>query len=810
MPVMKTNHVLVGLAVVVLGGASWLALTFLGGDGSGAVERGLEPEQIEAQDEAVLDVVGSSEDRARAVAEQPAAVQPSLESLVADWDVELGGLIGRVVEEDGTPVVDISVVLVQVDANWMLAASWVELGEPTPELVLGRTTTDAEGRFRLDGASDASFQGLGIDLRGPRSTVRVVDTQLHHGQVTDLGDIVLAGGCTIVGRVVDDVGQPVAGARVRVFPAPPGEDLSQFMQVGVQDFRADCSVGVSRMILQGDDSPVFDLPPIARKHIDDFPVPTTTTNNEGEYRFEGAPIGEVIQGVDMPDWLGVLRVVTTSAGEVVLEDAVLTAGRTISGVVVDEEGEVLEGVEVVVGSELFGEAAILHPAGPTDASGRFSARGMPESGRAMACARRNPDEPWLGALASTGQEIEIELESVISVTIHVVDPEGAPVRGAKVAIAPGFNRESPMGMVSLFVSLGAEPSPGRFVETEEGTYVCEQVTPGSYDVTARSASLAPARERVELWEGKAELTLTCAQGLGLDLTVIDSQTGAGVAGARASIIGAGFPFLAAFAVGRTGKDGSVRLGPYSASQDEQRSFGRSFKGHMVLVQHPGYADMSVPLEEGAQSAQVALVRGGEVHGLIQWGADPPQTVYMLILENTAKGNEVMQAFLPPRLGRSDLGGAFRFTNLPEGTYRLSVFDRFFDVDPIPLMMGDKEPTMVHRQDGIELEASARVDVTIDLSPSGRGQTSRLAGSVYVDGGAIAGAKIRVRGKGPSASTESDALGNFETDDFLAMGDVYVRISGNVETPDGVVENVTLYDQSFTPVPQSVSRLDPRS
>ena len=808
---MKSNHVLAGLAVVVLGGALWLAFTFLGGGSSNAVERGLKPEQVEAQDEAQLDVVRSSEDPARTLAQQPAVAPAALEGLALDWEVVLGGLIGRVVEEDGTPVADISVALVQVDANWMLAASWAELGEEPPELVLGTTTTDAEGRFRLDGASDASYQGLGIDLRGPRSTVRVVDTQLHHGQVTDLGDIVLRGGCTIVGRVVDEAGQPVAGARVRIFPAPPGEDLSQLLQVGVQDFRSDCSVGISRMILQGSDSPVIDLPPIARQHIDDFPIPTTYTDAEGQYRFEAAPVGEVIQGADKPDWVGVSRVVTTSAGEVQLEDAVLSAGRTISGVVVDDEGEVLEGVEVMVGSELFGEAAILHPAGRSDAAGRFSARGMPDSGRAMACARRNPEEPWVGVLEAGGQELEIELESVITVTIRVVDPKGAPVGGAKVTIAPGFGDDSPMGMgmgvMGLFAGLGAPPPTGRFVETEEGTYVCEQVTPGTYEVTARPPGLAMAREKAELWDGKAELTLTCAQGLGLDLTVIDSKTGAGVAGARASIIGAGFPFLSAFAVGRTGRDGTCRLGPYSLTEGENRGFGFPMNDPEVLVQHPDYADTSVQLEGGVPSAQVALVRGGEIHGTIQWGADPPQTLYMLILENTSKRDDVMQAFLPPKLGRTDLGGAFRFTNLPAGTYRLSVFDRFLDVDPIPLMMAEKEPTMVHRQEGIELEASARVDVAIDLSPSGRGQTARLAGSVYVDGGAIAGAKIRVRGKGPSVTAESDALGNFETDDFLALGDVDVAVSGNVETPDGVIEDVELYDQSFTPVPQSVSRLD---
>ena len=121
---------------------------------------------------------------------------------------------------------------------------------------------------------------------------------------------------------------------------------------GVQDFRADCFVGISKMIREKVGSPVIDLPPLVRNHIDDLPIPTTYTNADGEYRMEGAPIGELFQGVDKLDWVGVSRIVETTAGEVELEDAVLSVGRTIHGIVIDMEGDPLEGVEVMAGSEL--------------------------------------------------------------------------------------------------------------------------------------------------------------------------------------------------------------------------------------------------------------------------------------------------------------------------------------------------------------------------------------------------------------------------------------------------------------------------
>ena len=154
-----------------------------------------------------------------------------------------------------------------------------------------------------------------------------------------------------------------------------------------------------------------------------------------------------------------------------------------------------------------------------------------------------------------------------------------------------------------------------------------------------------ARQQVELREGKTELTLICAQGQGLDLTVIDAQTGEAIAGARASVVGAGFPLLSALAVGRTERDGHVRLGPYSLQEREGDS-SFPMDGFQVLVQHPRYADTSLPLDEGVQEAQVALIAGGEIHGQIQWGSDPPQSIYMIVLENKGGQEDLMEVRSP--------------------------------------------------------------------------------------------------------------------------------------------------------------------
>ena len=76
-------------------------------------------------------------------------------------------------------------------------------------------TTAPDGTFLLRGARPSSLQLIGVDLRGERPWMKVMDDYLHPGAQTDLGDIVLPPVAPISGRVVDDEGAPIAGARVR-------------------------------------------------------------------------------------------------------------------------------------------------------------------------------------------------------------------------------------------------------------------------------------------------------------------------------------------------------------------------------------------------------------------------------------------------------------------------------------------------------------------------------------------------------------------------------------------------------------------
>ena len=205
-----------------------------------------------AQDSAELERASEDADAAGAGSDRVAVASEDMAAAGEEdpWDGELAGVTGRVVEEDGTPVEDILVTLMEADADFLLASDWAQQGLEPPDLVLAETRTDEEGRFLMEGAYDAAFQGLAVDMAGPRSTLRFIDDQLHHDELNDVGDIVLRKGCTVTGQVLSEAGVGEPGVRVRLVPLPeaqiPEEQLESFTRLNIQDVRPDCAAAISK------------------------------------------------------------------------------------------------------------------------------------------------------------------------------------------------------------------------------------------------------------------------------------------------------------------------------------------------------------------------------------------------------------------------------------------------------------------------------------------------------------------------------------------------------------------------------------
>ena len=706
----------------------------------------------------------------------------------APWAGALAGLAGRIVEEDGTPVPGIRVALLEAEGT-LLFQDVVSGSEPS--LQLEETRTGEDGRFLLGGARAPAFHGLGIDLGGPRATLRVLDSALPHGVRTDLGDIVLAPFGVLTGRVVDEAGAPVAGARVRVAALP--EELIEYP---TYDFRGDSLLAVTMLATTGQGHGILELPAWVQKNVDRLPIPTTYSDEEGAFRLEGAALTNLVGGIDKKGHVGAPVRVDLSSGAADLGDVVLARGRTITGVVEDTYGEPLPGIEVFAGAEIVpGVVAILHSAGRSDENGEFTLEGVGESGQVVAAARRSRHEAWSTTVAADPTDVLVELGATLSLAVEVTDDAGEPVTGARIRLTPKIAAgKGMMGVAELMMILPGNTNRSEvFVEVEPGRYVNGELTPGLYEIVAYKEGLTPGVLVQELLEEETTVSLRCLPGAPLEVTVVDAVTGSAVEDSKVSVLRASAEGFLNLGSTFTDAAGLARLGPL---RDFRSDTSKSFFSPetLVLVQHPGYGDATERYLTGSPTMRIELARGGVVAGRVHWGGAVPAQVYMVLLEPRGGADGFSEMFHPPRMCLTDLEGGFRVANLEPGKYQLELVERFLDRDPTGLFNDDFNPVTLYRE-SVQVVDGETTEVEIDLSPTGRGPTATLRGRVRVDGANVEGATVEIRGN-ERVKVTTDSWGRFEAQDFSVLRSVRVQIQGEVVIAGAERRSMNLYEESF--------------
>lgn len=784
---MNTNTVIKLLAVVLFLGLGFLAFSaWTGGDGE-SDEPVVVVDPLEAGGAADLTPAAPAEEESVIKAPERMEVQPLAGP--GTWHGELAGLTGRVIEADGTPVSKISVALLEFDTDILFAANLTDPEAPQPSLVLEETITDESGRFRLGGARATVFHGLGVDLGGARATFRVLDSSLVHGERTDIGDVILAPYGILSGRILDERGAGIGGARIRVGPFP-----EEVLMTGAWEAREDSLLAISMLLTNGGGQGVIELPRWVRKMMNDFPIPTAYTDETGFFRLEGVALAKICGGIDKPGYAGIPLgpIDMRDAPEQDLGELILTDGRTIQGVVEDGGGDPIVGVDVFAGAEVpAGFVAILQPCGQTDENGEFSLSGVPGDGQVVAITRRTKSEPWTSEVTSHHDDMILSLESAIQLTVLVKNEAGEPLSKADVRLQPASKGDGGMmgmGQITMFLPRELDPDSG-FREVEPGRYVDSTVTPGYYHVLARVEGLARGRETAEIVDEESEVTVTCPTGTHLTVTALDAATQKPVAGARARILKAGMTGFEQLADGKTDEEGNARLGPLGEAEEEGM-----FSETMLLVRHEDYADHSDQLETRDGETVVLLQGGGVLTGRVHWDGDVPTRLYMLSVEYRG-ANGFAEMFHLPRFGLTDLAGAFRVEDLGAGEYRVNLMERFLDQDPLGFIDTGFEPATLHRET-VEITTGQETELVINLTATGRGPTAAIRGRVRVDGRAIEGAEVTVRGNG-STRTTTDAWGRFETEEFSVQRGVWVSIEGDVKLPGGEgTSRMNIYQESL--------------
>ncbi len=489
------------------------------------------------------------------------------------------------------------------------------------------TTTDAKGRFRLEGLSNAPVT---LAASAPHYA------RTHRNGVTPgtSVELLLLRGTSISGSVIGPNREPVAGAQVqaetdqevltrestdaegrftipisnsgmhRVWAFRPNLGASQIEEAHVardSEPRIELHIETASNVVGRLVGPSGPLPgSVSVVELDEQTsqalgnVLRTEAGPDGRFRLGGIPPGAHALGV-RAEGFAPQRVEVTVAGKpdetVDLGDIELERGLTIRGRVVNVEGQGVAAARIL---GLFAGDSPSVPDTTADWDGSFVLAGL------------EPGTYWLNVaaaghggvkrqVAAGSQDVLVTLAPAGTLTGSVVDERGSAIEAFTVSPRATAPRSD---IVISQAPVAVEASDGRFVleDLAEGTYVVEADAagrrPGTSDaVTVRSGhSVDVGRIRLEA-------------GATVRGVVVDSG---GLPIAAADVIAIGASRHRAPSRGSSGRDGSFEL--------QAVPFGVVD----ICAQHPDYAAGKTTLETepGAPtpSVRVVLSAGGRVEG----------------------------------------------------------------------------------------------------------------------------------------------------------------------------------------------------
>jgi uncharacterized GH25 family protein len=379
--------------------------------------------------------------------------------------------------------------------------------------------------------------------------------------------LVLAAGAAVSGKVVDDHGNAVAGARVTFHGA---SDWSQ----------------------QAD--PKLDA---------------VTTTSDGSFRFPAVAAGSFRFAAAHPSFApGQSPLVTldgkTERAGIVIE---LAAGATVRGRVIDAQKQPVVGARVRIGVASR-RGMIFEPPRQaySDGAGAFEVKGLSKRELAAVAMHETGSSQTRPVDATRGDVSDVELVIDVTGAIAgiVVDPQGNPVEGVQVSAGPNFRDQR---AVSDFTQWRLRGFPQELTDGA-GKFTLTGLAPGSYQVTAMRAHAA-SRGRRGATEGVVAETGT------KDLKIVLAPEG-GVKG-RVQFGNGTAPAAFTVAVGMSAQaftgDGAFELDALAPQQYELQVRGAAFQMRVVpvLVEPGKTADVGTILVEQGRTLGGTVVAAGQ-------------------------------------------------------------------------------------------------------------------------------------------------------------------------------------------------------
>jgi protocatechuate 3,4-dioxygenase beta subunit len=519
---------------------------------------------------------------------------------------------GKVVDERGKPISGASVA-------YTAAGEFGGFGARRRDAA----TSASDGTFRFDAlpAGTFRFEGSHPEYAPGVSSAVSLDGVHEHGDIV----VTMSDGAIVKGRVVDAGHQPVGGARVRVGEVGgPGRG-------GFGNFNA----GPPREGYTGIDG-TFEIHGLPKHGLVAIALHETGASHDVQ--------------------------VDATRGDVSGIELVLDVTGAISGLVVDQDNQPIEGAQVSArpsfdgsgaggGANLFAAFRMRGlPQELTDGSGKFTLRGLAPGNYSLSASRdrasrgrRGPDDGVIAKVGDTDVKIVLQPEGGVKGTVALTG--GGPPSLFTVVIGP-IQQSFPSG----------------------GAFEVDDIPPGNYQLDVRGPEFQTKSVAVEIDPGKvadigaiAVMPGRTLSGIVLannqpvpNATVYGGHTlmGIGTANAQNSIAS---QFNAAVKQTDTGSDGTFALSGFDDGDlsvvAERTDIGRSAP---VLAMDGG---------SNANSLVLTIVPYGQLSGTLTQGGAPAGGIVVTCQSVATPG----VLYTAP----SADDGTYAFTQLAADTYKVS-------------------------------------------------------------------------------------------------------------------------------------------
>ncbi len=365
---------------------------------------------------------------------------------------------GRVLGDSGVGLSGILVEIVRLHPDLLVVeASGLPSCTAAPKFVAGTATTDDRGKFTIGRVKPSGLFLVVVASGTDRVDWHLVDHTPEPKAVVDLGELRLGRRKVMRGRVVDKLGFPVVGARLRHagFPWVAGGSLGMvgaaLEQVCADEFEPEGGM----VVKMGRSTQVVTVPQWFRAIHDRILARSATTDENGRFEWVATRTDDLTlvvsgEGIRRKRVTMLVRGENHDVGQFVVQRL-----GNIRVLVRDENGDPLPDAEVMIGR--FSKTATCTPirrVGSTDASGELQAA-WDEKRLVTVAVRRRVGEPWhvTEALSPTGR-ISIAMPRRFEVTIRVTARVGSAITPLEdtvvVRLLPGkFAPELPIGMLTM-------------------------------------------------------------------------------------------------------------------------------------------------------------------------------------------------------------------------------------------------------------------------------------------------------------------------------------------------------------------------